>query len=74
MGHPWNPKGKSRAVDMTGWKRDGWEVIEKAGNFSSSATWRARHSCGAVHVMLGTTLRNLTPKYCPTCRPRKVAA
>lgn len=74
MTHParWK-KNTSAAVDMTGYKRDGWEVLEKVGAVAGSTTWRAKHSCGAVHIVLGTRLRKGL-KFCPTCRPTGKAA
>lgn len=54
---------------MTGWKRDGWEVVKRGGNVAGSATWYAKHSCGATSLLLGAKLRSEPPKYCDNCRP-----
>lgn len=51
-----------------------WLVLSEAPNISGNARWRARHSCGAVHAIDGTTLRTAPPKWCASCRPAKAVA
>lgn len=58
-------------VDMRGWTRDGWTVLERAGNVAGSAAWRVQHRCGAVEVRLGTQLRAKPAQWCDACRPKR---
>lgn len=70
---PRDPSGKRHSgfVDMTGQVCGTWTVLEEASpSDNGTVRWRARHACGAVHVVEGIKLRNAPPEKCRSCRPR----
>lgn len=62
---------RTATVEMSDWKRDGWEVLERAGHDAGTVTWRARHACGGIDIVKGTALRFRPPKWCRHCRPKR---
>jgi hypothetical protein len=56
-----------RLIDETGKRYGVVTVIERASNDGrGSARWRVRcDECAAVHVLLGTAMRQAPPSRCP---------
>lgn len=59
-------------VDLTGQRFGAWVVLSEASTDRGTAQWLARHDCGATSVLLGTRLRSAPPKFCKSCRGRRI--